>query len=173
MTTETAATRPDLADDLLRFVDAAPSPFHAVAEMGRRLAETGFTTLDERQHWSLEPGDRRFVVRDGGSIVAFVVGATPVPDAGFRLVGAHTDSPTLKVRPVPDVRRAGYRLVGVEPYGGALLHTWLDRDLTLAGRVAVGGTAVPSRFAPSTCRGRACGCRRWRSTCSASCARRG
>jgi aspartyl aminopeptidase len=125
------------ADDLRAFVDAAPTPFHAAAEMGRRLEAAGFARLDERERWSLAAGDRRYAVRDGGSIVAFRVGAQAPSDAGFRLIGAHTDSPTLKVRPRPEVARAGSRLLGVEPYGAPLLYTWLDRDLTLAGRVAL------------------------------------
>lgn len=129
----------DPADDLRAFVDAGPSPMHAVAEMVRRLGDAGFSPLDEADRWDLAPGDRRYVVRDGSSLVALRVGTAPLADAGARLVGAHTDSPTLKVHPRPDVRRAGYRLVGVEPYGGLLLHTWFDRDLTLAGRVAVRG----------------------------------
>ena len=127
----------DLARDLLNFVDAGPSPFHAVAEMVRRLEAAGFTALHEGERWTLAPGDARYVVRDGGSLVAFRVGSATPAEAGCRLVGAHTDSPTLKLRPHPEVTRAGYRLAGCEPYGGALLHTWFDRDLTLAGRVAV------------------------------------
>jgi aspartyl aminopeptidase len=127
----------DLARDLLAFVDASPSPYHAVAELGARLEAGGFTRLEERVPWKLGPGDCRYVVRDGGTIAAFRVGAASPADAGFRLVGAHTDSPAFKVRPRPDARRHGYRLVGVEPYGSPLLHTWLDRDLTLAGRLAV------------------------------------
>ena len=127
------------AADLLAFVDSGPSPFHAVAEMARRLTEAGFLELNEKDRWTAATGDRRYVVRDGGSIVAFTVGAQPAADAGFRLVGAHTDSPTFRVRPTPDVIRGGHRLVGVEPYGGALTHTWMDRDLTLAGRIAVAG----------------------------------
>lgn len=127
----------DLGADLRSFVDASPSPFHVVAEMVRRLAEQGFTELDERERWELQPGGRHWVVRDGGSLVAFRVGTAPLSQAGARLVGAHTDSPTFKVRPRSDVRRAGYRLLGVEPYGGLLAHTWLDRELTVAGRVAV------------------------------------
>lgn len=123
--------------DLLEFVDRGVSPFHAVQEMARRLTEAGFAPLDEREPWKLSAGDRRYTVRDGSSIVAFVVGDAPVADAGFRMVGAHTDSPTFKVRPEPDIVRSGHRLVGVEPYGAVLAHTWLDRDLTLAGRVAV------------------------------------
>jgi aspartyl aminopeptidase len=138
----------DRAKDLLAFVDAGPSPYHAVREMTHRLEGAGFAPLDERDRWSLSPGDRRYVVRDGGSIVAFRVGQEAPADTGFRLIGAHTDSPTLKVRPVADVRRFGYRQVGVEPYGGVLLHTWLDRDLTVAGRVTVrtAGGALESRL---------------------------
>ena len=123
--------------DLRAFIDVSPTPFHVVAEMTRRLAAASFTALDERERWSLQPGGQHFVVRDGGSLIAFRVGTAPLATAGARLVGTHTDSPTFKVRPHSDVRRAGYRLVGVEPYGGLLAHTWLDRELTVAGRVAI------------------------------------
>ena len=129
----------DLGPDLRAFVDASPSPSHAVAEMVRRLAAAGFTPLEETDHWTLAPGDARYVVRDGGSIVAFRVGSAPPAEAGVRVVGAHTDSPTMAVRPRHEVTRAGYRLVGVEVYGGPLVHTWMDRDLTVAGRVTVRG----------------------------------
>jgi len=127
----------ELAHDLLRFVEAGPSPYHAVAEMARRLEDAGFTRLDERAIWSLCADDRRYVIRDGGSLIAMRVGRQPPTDAGVRLIGTHTDSPTLKVRPREDIRRHGYAQVGVEPYGGPLTHTWLDRDLTLAGRIAI------------------------------------
>jgi aspartyl aminopeptidase len=127
----------DLGQDLRSFLDASPSPHHAVAEATRRLREAGFTELDERERWALAPGDQRYVVRDGGSLVAFRVGSAPLADAGLRLIGTHTDSPTFRVRPRSDVTRAGYRLVGVEPYGGMLAHTWMDRDLTVAGRVVL------------------------------------
>jgi len=126
--------------DLRAFVDAAPSSFHAVDEIVRRLSGGGFTALDEKERWSLHPGDARYVVRDGGSVIAFRVGSAPLPEAGIRLVGTHTDSPTFKVRPRHEVRRGAFRLVGVEPYGGLLAHTWLDRELTVAGRLAVRGT---------------------------------
>ena len=126
--------------DLRAFVDASPSPFHAVAEMARRLEAGGFNRLEERERWALAPGDARYVVRDGGSVIAFRVGSAPLPEAGVRAVGTHTDSPTFKVRPRYDVERGDYRLVGVEPYGGLLAHTWLDRELTVAGRLAVRGT---------------------------------
>ena len=133
---------------LRSFVDVAPSPVHAVAEMVRALSAAGFAELDERAAWSLAPGDRRYVVRDGSSLVAFRTGSAPVADAGLRLVGAHTDSPTFMVRPRWDVRQAGYRLVGVEPYGGLLAHTWLDRELTAAGRLAVRGDDGDVRLVP-------------------------
>ena len=139
-----------VSNDLLSFLDAGVSPFHAVAEMGERLEREGFERLDERDRWDISAGDRRYVVRDGASIVAFVVGMQPVGEAGFRLVGAHTDSPTFRIRPEPDAVRGGHRVLGVETYGGPLAHTWLDRDLTLAGRVAVaegaGVTMQPVRL---------------------------
>jgi aspartyl aminopeptidase len=140
MPTPDAAPTDDLAlgDDLRAFVDASPSPGHAVAELARRLTAAGFTELAEADRWAPEPGGRHFVVRYG-SLIAFRMGSGPLGDTGMRLVGAHTDSPTFKVRPHSDVRQAGYRLVGVEPYGGGLWHTWLDRELSVAGRVAVRG----------------------------------
>ena len=134
---------PRSGDDLRSFVDAAPSPFHVVAELARRLTAAGFTELAEGDAWELSPRGQHFVVRQG-SLIAFRTGSAPAAEAGLRLVGAHTDSPTFRVRPRSDVRQAGYRLVGVEPYGGGLWHTWLDRELTVAGRVVLrgGGTAL-------------------------------
>lgn len=125
------------AEDLAAFIDAGASPFHAVAEMARRLDAAGFARRDETHAWTLAPGEAFYTVRDGGSLAAVRVGRRSPADAGFRLVGAHTDSPALKARPLPDAVRAGYRMVGCEVYGGPLVHTWFDRDLTLAGRVAV------------------------------------
>jgi aspartyl aminopeptidase len=127
-----------LGDDLRAFVDASPSPAHAVAELARRLTAAGFTELVETDRWKTSPGGRHFVVRHG-SLIAFRVGSESPAESGLRIVGAHTDSPTFKVRPHSDVRQAGYRLVGVEPYGGGLWHTWLDRELTVAGRLSLRG----------------------------------
>ncbi|HTO53204.1 MAG TPA: M18 family aminopeptidase [Myxococcota bacterium] len=123
--------------DLLAFIDASPTPYHAVAEVSRRLAERGFRECSESELWSLSPGDRRFVVRNGGSLLAFQVGSESPVEGGFRIVGAHTDSPNLRAKPRADVAAHGYRQLAVEPYGGLLLHTWLDRDLSLAGRVTM------------------------------------
>ncbi len=127
----------DRVDDLLSFIDRSPTPYHAVEEARARLEAAGYSRLDESEFWSLSPGDRRYVVRGGGSLAAFEVGSTPPATAGFRVVGAHTDSPNLRIKPSPDVRAHGLHQLAVEPYGGVLLHTWLDRDLSLAGRVTL------------------------------------
>ncbi len=129
--------------DLIDFVDASPSPYYAAAEALRRLTSAGFTQLPLAGEWPSGPG--RHAVVDGGSLFAWVVPPGAAHHAPFRLLGAHTDSPTLRVKPRPDTGRAGVRQLGVEVYGGPLLNSWLDRDLGLAGRVVVrapGATAV-------------------------------
>ncbi len=128
---------PDVVTDLLHYIDRSPTPYHAVAETARRLTARGFQELSETQAWDLSPGDRRYVVRGHGSLLAFSVGALAPAAGGFRAVAAHTDSPNLRVKPLPDVSQHGYRAVAVEPYGSVLLHTWLDRDLSLAGRAVL------------------------------------
>jgi len=130
-----------VARDLIAFIDAAPTPFHAVAEAGRRLDAGGFEALAADGDWA-DPPDRGYVAVDG-ALVAWAVPAGCGPATPFRLVGAHTDSPNLRIRPQPDTGRAGWRQLGVEVYGGALLNSWLDRDLGLAGRVAVRGAHGP------------------------------
>jgi aspartyl aminopeptidase len=125
--------------DLLSFIDRSPTPFQAVVEVERRLALAGFVRLDEREAWTLEAGGRYLVVRGDSSVVAFQLGARAPSEAGLRLVGAHTDSPNLKLKPRAPLSRHGYKQLGVEVYGGVLLSTWLDRDLSLAGRVMVRG----------------------------------
>lgn len=127
----------DPVRDLLAFIDRSPTPYHAVEEVRRRLEVAGFRRLDEVEPWRLESGERRYVVRGGGSLLAFDVGSLPPEEGGFRIVGAHTDSPNLRLKPRPDRSGHGYRQFAVEPYGAVLLHTWLDRDLSLAGRVTV------------------------------------
>jgi aspartyl aminopeptidase len=127
----------DRVDDLLTFIDSSPTPYHAVATAIGRLEQAGFTALDAGDAWSLEAGARHYVVRAGGSLAAFEVGQHAPADAGFRIIGAHTDSPNLRIKPNADVQAEGYHQLGVEPYGGVLTHTWLDRDLSLAGRVTL------------------------------------
>lgn len=129
--------------DLLRFIDASPTPFHAVREAASRLEARGFTRLREEERWELAPGARRYVTRNGSSLIAFVVGDAPPGEAGFLLAGAHTDSPNLRLKPNAPYVKEGYRQLGVEVYGGVLLATWLDRDLSLAGRVVLEGEPEP------------------------------
>lgn len=133
--------------DLLQFIDASPTPFHAVAETAARLEARGYRRLEEADVWDVAPGDKVYLVRGGGSLAAFHLGQAASPEAGFRLVGAHTDSPNLRVKPNAELKESGYAQLGVEPYGGVLLHTWIDRDLSLAGRALLAdGSARLVRF---------------------------
>ena len=121
---------------LLDYLSQSPTPFHAVESMKQQLCAAGFVVLDERDAWSLDPGGCYVVTRNGSALIAFVMpGDGLMIDQGFRMVGAHTDSPCLKVKPNPELNRDGYFQLGVEVYGGALLNPWFDRDLSLAGRV--------------------------------------
>jgi aspartyl aminopeptidase len=131
------------AQDLLDFIDASPSPWHAVQTSEARLTAAGFSRLDETERWSLSPGGRHYVVRGGSSIIAFIVGNQPAATTGLRLIGAHTDSPGLRLKPKPAEDVAGMVRLGVEVYGGPILATFADRDLSLAGRVNV---RVPGGF---------------------------
>jgi len=126
-------------DALLAYLKASPSPYHCVAETSRVLEEHGFVAVDETaepQTW--KPGEGGFV-RRAGTLIAWRTGNAPPAVAGFRLLGAHTDSPNLRIKPRPDAAAEGYVRWGVEVYGGVLLATWPDRDLGLAGRVFVRG----------------------------------
>lgn len=143
----------DAAKDLFAYVEASPTPYHAVAECKKRLIQAGFRELDEREPWSFGAGDRVFVVRGGGTIAAFVGGGTAPSRAGFLLVGAHTDSPNFRVKPRGETGSFGQRQLGVEVYGSPLLHTWTDRDLSLAGRVSLlDGSTHLVRFDRPVCR---------------------
>ncbi len=128
---------------LIDYVDASPTPFHAVQTSAALLEAAGFSRLEEGDAWELEPGSAHYVVRNQSTLLAFRVGQEAPASAGFRLIGAHTDSPNLRLKPKPGYVKEGYRQFGIEPYGGVLLATWLDRDLSLAGRVLVRGEAEP------------------------------
>lgn len=124
-----------LNQGLIDFLKASPTPFHATASLAQRLEAAGFQRLDERQSWAVEAGGRYYVTRNDSSIIAIQLGHRPVLETGLRLVGAHTDSPCLRVKPNPELHKQGFWQLGVEVYGGALLAPWFDRDLSLAGRV--------------------------------------
>jgi aspartyl aminopeptidase len=127
--------REELNQGLIDFLKASPTPFHATASLVQRLEGAGYQRLDEREPWHTEAGGRYYVTRNDSSIVAFKLGRLSPVIGGIRLVGAHTDSPCLRVKPQPELQRQGFWQLGVEVYGGALLAPWFDRDLSLAGRV--------------------------------------
>ena len=122
-------------DDLIAFLQASPSPYHAVASAAERLEKAGFRQVAETTAWEGTPGGR-YLIR-GGALIAWYVPEGVEPATPFRIVGAHTDSPNLRVKPIPDTGTAGWRQVAVEIYGGVPLNTWLDRDLGLSGRLAL------------------------------------
>ncbi len=121
---------------LLTFLQDSPTPFHATEQMSSRLLDNGFEKLDLAQEWHLEAFGRYFITRNNSSLVAFTCGDGKFDQHGFRMIGAHTDSPCLRVKPNPELSQQGYFQLGVEVYGGALLNPWFDRDLSLAGRVS-------------------------------------
>lgn len=122
---------------LLNFINASPTPFHAVATAEALLSDAKFSPLSFTQSWQPLRAGRYYVTAGDGAILAFVIPESACGRGlrGFRIVGAHTDSPNLRLKPRPIVERLGYAQLGVEVYGGALLNSWLDRDLYLAGRV--------------------------------------
>ena len=125
------------AQDLLQFIDTSPSPWHAVHSVEQRLLAQGFTQLQESERWKLEAGGCYYVIRGGASIIAFKLGQQSLSDTGFRMIGAHTDSPGLRLKTHAAHAVHGLVRLGVEIYGGPILATFTDRDLSLAGRVNV------------------------------------
>ncbi len=120
---------------LLQFLQQSPSPFHAVAAMSATLEQAGFERLDCADCWNLKKNTNYYVWRNDSALIAFKTGTASMAEQGLRIVGTHTDSPCLKVKPQPEIVHKGYVQLGVEVYGGALLHPWFDRDLSIAGRV--------------------------------------
>lgn len=122
-----------ISDEFLDFIASSPSSYHAAHEVARQLKEVGFVRQDEAAEWSAAPGGR-YMIR-GGAIMAWFVPEGAGKHSAFRIIGSHTDSPGLVLKPTPDLDAAGWQQVAVEIYGGPLLHTWFDRELTVAGQV--------------------------------------
>jgi len=123
------------AQALLDFIDISPSPWHATQTVANSLKQHNFTELLETEPWALEASGRYYIQRDDSSIIAFTTGSENLAEQGFNIIGAHTDSPGLRVKPKPDKQDNGYHRLGVEVYGGPILATFSDRDLSFAGRV--------------------------------------
>lgn len=129
-------TQNDFNTELLDFLETSPTPFHATQELCARLKAAGFTELNEADTWTLEKGKKYYLTRNDSSLIAFVYGTDDINETGVAMVGAHTDSPCLKLKPNAIIHKNGYIQLGVEVYGGVLLNPWFDRDLSLAGRVS-------------------------------------
>ncbi|KAE8548799.1 hypothetical protein EYB25_009180 [Talaromyces marneffei] len=125
--------------DFLSFVNASPTPFHAVKSSKELLTAAGFEQIKEKDSWSstLQPGGKYFLTRNGSTLIAFAIGKKWKPGNSVAMVGAHTDSPVLRIKPISKKQGEGFVQVGVETYGGGIWHTWFDRDLGVAGRVMV------------------------------------
>ncbi len=123
-----------IANDLCDYIAQSPTPFHATKTLVDLFTRNGFEHLREEDNWLIENNSAYVVTRNDSSIIAFRTGADY--SQGFQMLGAHTDSPCLRIKPNPKISKHGYTQLGVEVYGGALLHPWLDRELSIAGRVS-------------------------------------
>lgn len=134
-------TQIEFAEKLLTFINTGRSEFHVVKNVGEHLTQSGFQSLEAGEEWNLKPGGRYLTTTNGSAFTAFVVGTGEVAQAGYRIVEAHTDSPTIKIKPRPEmVVNNHYLRLNAEVYGSPIFNTWLDRPLTLAGRVSLRGS---------------------------------
>lgn len=128
-----------LTSDLLKFLNDSPCNFLAVKSLTDRLDRAGFTPLDMADTWELHPGDRRYVVKNSSAVFAFIIG-DGAPDAGFKIISAHSDSPGFRIKPNAEiVNEGGVVTLNTEVYGGPILYTWFDRPLSISGRVILRG----------------------------------
>lgn len=134
-----ASASADPGHELLSFINASPTPFHAVSLLKQKLDKAGFNCLQEKEPWSrtCKAGGKYYLTRNASTILAFAIGRKWKPGNPVAMIGAHTDSPTLRVKPISKKQGDGFIQVGVETYGGGLWHTWFDRDLSMAGRAMV------------------------------------
>lgn len=134
------------AQELLEFVEESPSSFHAVESVKKLLAPQGFRELTLEEKWSLTPGGKFFVTRNNSALIAFIIGQGEPEKHGFHLIASHTDSPSFRIKTLPEISVEGHYLkLNLETYGGPILNTWLDRPLSLAGRIILRGK---SPFSP-------------------------
>ncbi len=122
---------------LFKFLKHSPTPFHASDTIAGRLQQNGFRLLSENEQWPEKMHGGYCCIRDDGSLLAWKTSDSNSPDTPWRMTVAHTDSPALQIKPLPETRTAAYTSLGVEVYGGPLLSTWFDRDLGIAGRVSL------------------------------------
>ena len=121
---------------MMDFIADSPTAFHSTKSLENIFKKAGYTQLIEKDSWNLSAGSRYYVKRNDSALIAFNIGKGEITSEGIHIVGAHTDSPALKVKPFPEMVSKEYQQLAVEVYGGPLLATWFDRDLSLAGRVS-------------------------------------
>ncbi|KAL1760052.1 peptidase M18 [Schizophyllum commune] len=128
---------PEAATRFLSFVNASPTPFHAVHNAAVRLEKAGFSKIREKDEWekTVKPGGKYYFTRNQAALIAFTLPKSWKAGTGLSIVGTHVDSPNFRVRPISKREKAGYLQVAVETYGGGIWHSWLDRDLSIAGRI--------------------------------------
>lgn len=133
----------EYAEELIDFIYKSPSPFHAVDSISSVLKDNGFIELNEEDRWEVQKNGRYFVTRNSSALIAFGVGSGVIAKKGFKIIGAHTDSPTFRIKPDPEIISEGsYLKLNTEVYGGPILNTWLDRPLSIAGRVTLKGRSI-------------------------------
>jgi len=142
----------DASLDMLEYIDASPTAAHATREAIRRLEASGYRRLDEADSWKIGAGEKFYVTRNDTSVIAARVGSGKCEEDGFRIVGAHTDFPGLRLKPNGIYSKNGYIQLGVEVYGGPIVHSWFDRDLGIAGRLVVEGEPVLFDIRKPVCR---------------------
>lgn len=126
------------AKDLINFIDQSPSAFHATKNVENKLIKEGFKKLNLQDKWNLEKGGKYYTVKNNSAIIGFEIGKGELEEDGFKLIGAHTDAPSFKIKPSPEIIVEGkYLKLNTEVYGGPILNTWFDRPLSMAGRVSV------------------------------------
>ncbi|MGE5626952.1 MAG: M18 family aminopeptidase [Solirubrobacterales bacterium] len=126
------------AQKLIDFIYESPTVFHAVENIKEILIENSFLELKEEDRWKIDKGGRYFVIRNQSALVAFIAGSGKLEDDGFKIIGAHTDSPGFRIKPIPEIETEGsYIKLNTEVYGGPIINTWLDRPLSVAGRVVL------------------------------------
>ncbi|KAF8639770.1 hypothetical protein AX17_001030 [Amanita inopinata Kibby_2008] len=132
-----STSAPEAATRFLKFVNASPTPFHAVYNAVTHLEKAGFQKIREQDDWEKEvkPGGKYYFTRNQASLVAFTLPQRWRHGTGLSVVATHVDSPNLHIRPISKRTKSGYLQVGVETYGGGIWHSWLDRDLSIAGRI--------------------------------------
>lgn len=138
----------DFANDLLDFIHQSPTPYHAVSSMQKQLKKFGFKELKFTDEWDLQIRGKYYITQDNGTIFAFILNSTSIKDLFFRIITGHTDSPSIRIKPSANmVVEKNYLKLNVEPYGGLIVNTWLDRPLSLAGRLFLKGE---NAFSPIT-----------------------